>query len=412
MKWRLVAVVLVILAGIFLWLGNRGDTRIREVAANHGKSETDRNDAADIRPDNPPLRTKASYREEVSVLATHSPARLNDFILPDLEIHGDLRSALRQVLTVYEETCAKTGETPLPLKFDLPQGNGGMINIRLSAKNFSSSVKLLAALSGMKVSRDGVNYRLEPLADERREVKTEIRVPPDLASQLGEMAGTETNQSLAAILSALGLTLDPTTRVKASAGGIVSVETQRPADAAAIAALAREIGNEQPLQLKTITKTIEVPASAEWTLPDVGRLNDDQVQLMCRALAQKLGTDLLTMPSVLALSGQPSTIEIVRDLNWQETSGENKSQPVGVTLAIEGNFLGFGQEMDFHYSDTSGTVDGLTGTPDIKTNADIADTSFVSKGGTIFRVENRPDGSKRILLLKSTQIDATGRPVP
>lgn len=357
------------------------------------------------------MRTKASLRGKTIRVPTHLPARLKDFILPDLAIRGDLRTALRQVEAAYQDACARTGETPLPLKFDLPPGNGPTLHLDLTSSSFSSSVKLLTALAGMQVTLEELTYRFEPLPDEGIATKTQVPAPPDLANRLEKMAGVGVSQDLEQTLAALGVTLDPTTRMELSSNGLLTVETDRPADAATISELIRTLGSERPFQMKFVAKTLELPAGTKWTAPNVSRMNDDEVQAMVRELAQMRGVDLMIIPSTTARNGEAAKIEIIRELLWEDSPGVFKQQPVGVVVDFKGNALGLGQDLDFHYSDTSGRIDPATAKPAITTHADIADTAFVSNGGTLFRVENRPDGSKRLLLMTAIKIDATGRPI-
>ena len=73
--------------------------------------------------------------------------------------------------------------------------------------------------------------------------------------------------------------------------------------------------------------------------------------------------------------------------------------------------LGFGHEVALNYTDTTGDVDASTGKANINKRTDMTDSGFASDGGTRLVVLTRADGSRTLLLVTSTLIDATGRPV-
>lgn len=411
------AVLILLAAG--LWVGNHGVKRTKtddSLSSRTKLLDTKSIDGSEIAS---PHRTKLGNREPAGPRATHAPERLKEFMLPEVAIDGlTLGEALRKLLGVYEDACTKSGETPLRLTFDVPPGATKKLQLRLSGRNFSSSVQLLAALSGMTASRSGLAYQFKPLLDERKPVSRSIQVPPDISSMLGELAGQATEADpaprvpVSELFRKLLSELDPSTRLSLTASGILKLETSSSADAAAVSALIQG-ASQRPLQHKFASMVVNLAAGAEWTPPDVSQMTDAQLQLFMRGMAQTQGTELTTLPSITSRKGQSGTVEIIRE--WivpKDDSGEAfETHDLGQVMHIQGSPLGFGHEIAFDYTDTTAEVDPETGKPNFNKRIDVKDSGFSSDSGTRFVVQTRPDGSKSVVLVTSTMIDATGRPI-
>ncbi len=367
-----------------------------------------------------PHRTKLGNREPTGPRATHAPERLKDFMLPEVAIDGlTLGGALQKLKGVYDDACKKTGETPLRLTFEVPPGTTKKLHLRLGGRNFSSSVQLLAALSGMTAGRSGLVYQFKPLIDGRKPVSRGIRVPPDLASMLGELSGQSIAEESSPRIPVDGLFrklipgLDPSTRLSLTPAGILNLETTSTADAAAVSALIQGISSQRPLQHKFTSKVIDLAAGAEWTPPDASRMTAAQLQLFMREMAQTQGTHLRTMPSITSRAGQSGTIELTRE--WvvpSDDSGESfETHKVGQVMQLQASPLGFGHDLAFDFTDTSAEEDSVSGKPAFIKRIDVKDSGFSIDHGTKFVVQTRPDGSRAVVLVTSTMIDATGRPV-
>ena len=404
-----------LLAGLGIWFGTRGlvmsgngarslDTAKTRESAPGGNAEVSRR-----------LRTKASIREIDNASATHRPERLKDFMLPEVAIDGlELEPALRKVLAAYQDACLRSAETPLALRFVVPPGNYRKLHLRLSSRSFKTSVQLLATLSGMKVTREELEYRFTRIERERRMTKRTLDVPADFQSALQAMNGDLAAQvPLRDILVRLGLELDPSTRLLLGSNGKLALETNNSADAAAVSALARTLAEQRPIQHKFTSKVIELPADAAWTPPDLVQMNDAQLQLFMREMAQRQGTNLMTIPSVTARGGQSAAIEIIREMivPTDETATNFETHKLGHVLNIQGSALGFGHDLAFDYTNTTGDIDPATTKPVIRKQTEVMDSGFSSNGSTRFVMQTRPDGSRAIVLVTSTMIDATGRPL-
>jgi hypothetical protein len=323
---------------------------------------------------------------------------------------------LRKVLTAYQDACRRSGETPLALRFVVPPGNYRKLQLRLSARSFKTSVQLLATLSGMKVTRDELEYRFTRIENERRTTKRTLDVPPDFQSALQwdlNHSDQTAQAPLRDVLARLGLELDPSTHLALGGDGKLTLETNNSADTAAISTLVRTLVEQRPLQQKFTTKVVELAADATWTLPDLAQMNDTQVQLFMREMAQKQGTDLMTMPSIIARSGQSAAIEMTRKLivPTDETETAFETHNLGHVMHLQGSALGFGHDLALDYTNTTGDIDPATTKPVIRKQTEVKDAGFSSNGGTRFVVQTRPDGSRAIVLVTSTWIDTTGRPL-
>ncbi len=166
------------------------------------------------------LSGKASARGESKVKATHGPQQLKDFYLEDIEIDGlDLRAALEKLREAYETVCLGTGETPLALTFSVPAGAGQPLHLKLGIRNLENAIRLLAAASGMKVTRNGAAYGFSELPDGSGPATRVVRVPPDVLSQLAALSGSGSDLDLRALLAAMGIEIDAGTKLSFDPGG-------------------------------------------------------------------------------------------------------------------------------------------------------------------------------------------------
>ncbi len=350
-------------------------------------------------------------------------------MLPAMVIEGlGLEDALRKLNVAYVDACRKSGEVPLPLTFSIaPPGSAKKLTLHLPAGNFSSSVRLLATFSGMKASRDGREFHFESLAGDRKQVKREFQVPPGFNSDLEEIAGgvirpgedpfvvldPMVRTTVGECLLALGIDLDPSTHLTLKPSGVLALETSSAADAAAIEELAKVLAERPRVALKFTAKAVEISADSDWSPPDVSRMTDNEVQMLMRELSQKKGTELQTMPSVTCKNGQNSSIEMIQEVIYpkDDSSGSFEKRNTGKVLKLQGSLLGFGHEVGLDFTDTTVEYDPRSNKPTFTERTAMKETGFTSDGGTRLIVQTRPDGSKTVMLLNATMIDATGRPV-
>ena len=405
-----------LLAGLGLWLGTRGSTTSGNSAVTLDTEASRQAVPVEDAAVAPAFRTKASIREIDASSATHRPEQLKDFMLPEVLIDGlELEPALRKVLAAYQDACRKSGETPLALRFVVPPSTSRKLQLRLGNRSFKTAVQLLATLSGMKVTRDGLEYRFTRIENERRTTQRTLEVRPDFPSALQELRGDPPGEaSLRDLLARLGLELDPSTRLTLGADGKLTLETNSSADAAAVSALVRTLGEPSPTQQKFTAKVIELAADTEWTPPDLAQMDDAQMEQFMRDMARRKGTELMTLPAITARNGQSAAIEIIRELivPTDEAATTFETHNIGQVMNLKGSALGFGHDLAFDYSVTAvNDIDPATLKPVIEKQIDVKDAGFSRNGGTRFVVQTRPDGARAIVLVTSSWIDATGRPL-
>ena len=337
--------------------------------------------------------------------------------MPPVSIGGlRLEAALQKLQAAYEETCRETGESPIQLTFSVPPGLDRLLTVKIGSATLDNSIRLLASLSSLKVKREGPAYVFEVPEETGKLVKRTLGVPPDILSRLRSAASSPSGgpADLAGAIAALGIELDPSTRLKFSPGSsTLQIETTRADDEVAVSAMIERLAGELPIQHMLQTRVLELAADMEWTPPENAQLDEAGVQLLMRELAQTKGVDLMTLPSITARDGEAAKVEIVRDLisPVPGSDGEFRIDSVGVVLDVKPVVLGFGQKLDVGFKVTDGDIDPETDSAVVVTRASITDTSFTRDASTRLHVETRPDGSRVLLLVTPTLIDAVGHPV-
>jgi hypothetical protein len=192
----------------------------------------------------------------------------------------------------------------------------------------------------------------------------------------------------------------------------VKIDTSSAADRAVLASLIEAIDRDPPLQHKLQTKMIEIAAGVEWEPPQASQLGDEQAQQMLRKLSQIKGIDLVTAPSIVSRSGQQATIEIINEVIAPDANAPNemKTHNVGVVIDTRLAPLGFGHQVDLNFTDTTGGVNSKTGFAEISEHAAITNKGYTGDTGTQVQVQTHPDGSRTLLLITPTLLDATGKP--
>ncbi len=407
-----------LLAGLALWLGVReAASSARQTAGNSGN---DRKASAHFPGENngsPARKTKASDRSQEVRKATHAPERLREFLLAPMEIRGlTLQAALAKLVEAYEDACLISGENPLRLRFTLPPGFDARVNANLGG-SLDNSIRLLGGLAGLIVRRDGAEYIFEipeALADGQ---PRQMQVPPDFGSQLQRLAGiigadpSEAPRStLQETLASLGILNDPGA-VRLS--GFITLTTPNTKDYAILKALLNSVSADSPLQYLIQPKIVSIPAGTDIDIP-AEALDTAGIQSFMRELAKQRGVELMTMPNTTARSGQVANIDIVRELVVPaDASGQSfETHDTGVKLGITSTGIGFGQQLDMNLSIVTGDIDPATGRAKINVDASIEESAAWSPDtGARSFVQTHPDGSRTVVLVTTTRVDATGRPM-
>ncbi len=357
------------------------------------------------------LPTKFSSRHSVITRPTHSPARLREFYLPAVEIDGlPLAAALEKLRGAYEDACLQAGEVPVPLVFVVPPGVDGVLHVKLPPATFTASLRLLAAVAGMKVVREDAEFRFEPPST--MALPSQV-VPPDFLSRLAALSGSPQGTDLAGSLKALGLELDDPGSVSFLAHGHIVFTGSTPADRARVSELIFNLCQGRPLQHKLESKLVQIPAGLEWTVPDKSAMSDDDLQNLVHVLSQIKGVEVMTLQSVTARGGEEATIEVVREIiePVPGTPNEFEEHKVGVVYRATPHVLAFGHTLDMDLSVTGGDFDPTSMRFVVEEEVRIEGRGYAADGSSRLQVQTHPDGSRTLLVVSPVLVDATGRPV-
>jgi hypothetical protein len=319
----------------------------------------------------------------------HGPGQLDEFVLEKpVDVRGlGTKAALAKLDRAYRESCRKAGEVPLELRYEVPAGYEQALNFT-TAPNFDQALSEIAASSKLEVTRRGKSYRLQAFRVPRKAdqlVETTYRVPPDFLSQVSRDAYDQ-GLPVRAAIEKRGVSLDEATRLTLRTGdSTLGVETRDRSDDAAISAMIEAMLRSTPRQIRWETRTFEIPPGQSWDGPVDGVVEGDVM------------ADLRRIPGVreqVLTGGSPSSSPL--------RSNQPRLDPLsGGTLRSQADLLAFGIRVQAELKQQSrgnGPVSILVEgqTPD---------------GGTRIATAKRPDGSRVVLAVTPTIIDATGRPV-
>jgi hypothetical protein len=321
--------------------------------------------------------------------AVHGPRELDEFVLEaPVELHGlGTRAALEKLDRAYRESCRKAGEVPLELRYEVPAGYEQPLNFA-TAPNFDQAVREIAACSKLEVSRRGASYRFRPFqvpGKVDQPVETTHRVPPDFLSQVSRDAYDQ-RLPIRAAIEKRGVSLDESTRLTLRTGdSTLGVETRDRSDDAAISAMIQAMLRGTPRQIRWETRTFEIPSGQSWDGPAEGVVEGEVM------------AELRRIPGVreqILTGGSP--------LSSPLRSNQPRLDPLPEgTLRSQAGLLAFGIQVRAELQQES------RGNPPVS----IGVAGQTPDGGTRIATAKRPDGSRVVLAVSPTVIDATGRPV-
>lgn len=312
--------------------------------------------------------------------AIHGPQQLDEFVLDEpVAIRGlGTKAALEKLDLKYRESCRKAGEIPLNLTYEVPAGHEQPLNLTLN-NTFGGAVQEIAATSKLNLKRRGTTYFLQAPQKEDRLVRETYSVPPDFLSRVSKDA-YERRLPIRAAIEKRGVSLDRSTRLTLN-GSKLEVETRDRDDEIAISGLIESMLQNTPRQIRWEVRTFEIPSGQAWNGPAEGVIGGTGL------------ADLRRIPGVqerVVLDGGVFSSPL--------RSGQTRLDllPEG-SLRSKARLLAFGvhAKAELKQKDRGRLL--LEGqTPD---------------GGTRISTTTRPDGSRIVLAVTPTIIDATGRPV-
>jgi hypothetical protein len=311
--------------------------------------------------------------------ALHRPEQLDDFILEKpVNIRGQgTKAALETLDRAYRETCSKAGEVPLNLSYEVPAGYDRPLSLTLGGR-FDGAVREIAATSKLELTRRGNTYRFQVPQGDDQLVQQSYSVPPDFLSRVSRDA-YEQRLPIRVAFEKRGVAFSTATRLSLR-GSQLGVETRDRGDAAAISGTVQAFSQDSPLQIHLDSRAFEIPAGQSWDGPANGIAGDGDVAKLRRIS----GVQEQALPAPTTRSFEPGRVLL----------------PEGA-LRFQAGLLGLGVQVK---ADLSQKIRGRR--PIL-----ISMEGQAPDGGTRIATATRPDGSRVVLALTPTIIDATGRPV-
>jgi hypothetical protein len=330
-------------------------------------------------------------------LSRHEAGRLKDFILPHIEGKDvSLDTALRILKDAYQEACFRSREKPLVLGFSVRDATDQTISFSMGGKSFLDCLHHLAALAGLAVDREGLNFVLFRAVStaEPAELSFEknLQAMPRLRALVGQ--DSEVAESdWESLLRSAGFLLENGSTLTEGSDGFLVVKGSKAEIDRVKSALA--LATQLPNQLKFTEKLITTTSPLDLTDPI---LSDARVQDLLRSLAQTKGTELIATPSVTAREGQSATMEIIR-----EPMTHTRQDWTGIRNTFEASRTGL-------------KIVGIDRSENRPENPDHSGwytetETAISPGDTHVQLLASRDGSYHYRLLTVTPIDATGRPL-
>ncbi|MEK7950545.1 hypothetical protein WKV53_08565 [Luteolibacter sp. Y139] len=308
--------------------------------------------------------------------AIHRPEQLNDFYLKEpVKLDGlGTKAALQKLDRAYRETCRKAGEVPLGLAYEVPAGYHQPLNFTVT-ESFEQGVAEIAATSKLEVARRGNTYHFQAPRGGDGLVRQKYQVPPDFVHRISDEP-QDTRLPVSVAFERRGVSFDKSTRLTMKDSWL-GLETRDRGDAAAIFGTVEIVKKGYPLEIRLETQTFEIPAGRSWDGPENGIISGEDLAKLRRIR----GVKEIAQPFDLR-SNKPSQGYIE-----------------GGKLSVQFGFLGLGVQGKAVFDQAAPgsrpvVVEGQT--PD---------------GVTRIASQTRPDGSRVVVAVTPTAVDATLRPV-
>ena len=311
--------------------------------------------------------------------AIHRSEQLSDFYLKEpVNVQGlGTKAALEKLDREYRASCRKAGEVPLDLMYEVPAGYERPLKFQAGG-TFENAVREIAATSGLEWKRRDNTYEFQAPRENDRLSQETLSVPPDFLARIG---GNPDDRRLGAraVFEKRGVSFDPSTRLSVS-GSRLSVETRSPSDQVAISGTVDALVRCSPLLIRLDAQAFEVPAGRTWLAPANGIITGSQLADLRRIP----GVRENALPAVCSRCNEPGRIDLP-----------------GETLRFEPGLLGLGIQVKAELTQKARGANSDTISMDGQT----------PDGGTRIATSTRADGSRMVLAVTPTIIDATGRPV-
>lgn len=374
--------------------------------------------------EDPATATRTRSKRRVSELVankTHEVSDLNDFYHPAIQLEGvSLEEALNRLLQTYRKICEETGETILPLRWEV-NGDPKVIPKLVLEGRFLRSCKLLAMYARMTCEvRDGVLVFSEIETGPERTQKW--TVPPTFATYL---SGLLEKESALREPNPFGDKAVPEALTDLPLVGELFQST-RPFDLSETLKNLGILVEGESVTMNQSNSHLEVDAS-EGTIGLIDSLvqmsiGETPVQIRYD-VSHEVNGEIQSLPKIVALPGQNATIEMGKEFSGMQ-KGKIVNAFAGVKVSLEAELYGFGERTSVLYERTDPPSDAEIAAYQKSgrlEDLDLEGVGIMSPHVTKTlqdRRENLPlevwseaDSSGGKVYLTSQRIDATGRAI-
>jgi hypothetical protein len=330
-------------------------------------------------------------------LTRHDVGQLKDFILPNLRGREvSFGEALRILKDAYQEACFRSQEKPLALAFSVRDEPDHAISFSMSGTSFLACLNHLAALAGLSVDREELNFVFSRSTSATHPAEVSIEKEERTMSQLRALAGQDSGEAgndWESLLRSTGLLLEKGTSLTEGRDGFLLVkgskaEIERVKSAMALAA-------QNPILLKFTEKLLTTNSPLDLTEKT---LSEPETQELLRSLAQMKGTEIMTTPSTVVREGQSATMEILR-----ETMTNGQQDWTGIRNTHHAARTGLKVVGTDHSENRPEDAGQLGWSRETETS--------IPPGGTHVQLLASRDGTYRYRFLTVAPMDAAGRPL-
>lgn len=274
---------------------------------------------------------------EVIVNKTHKIDDLANFYHPAIVLEdASLEEGLEQLLASYRLICEETGETVLPLRWEV-NGSPEMIRKLELRGRFLSSCRMLGLSARMVCEvRDGALVFSSVESGQSR--TQEWIVPPTFIDYLAGLAARQKETENA----------DPFTNKSAG------VSPEPAPDLSEILEQMGVLAAGESVEMYQSSSRVKLDAS-EGTIALVGSLvkmsmEEIPVQILYE-LSHQVAGEIQLLPKIISRPGQDATIEIGREYSGMQ-GGEIVNAFAGVKVSLGGELYGFGERTSVFYERT------------------------------------------------------------
>jgi len=364
---------------------------------------------------------------EIRAKATDVQAeKFRRFFLPPIELkHASIGEAMAAVIAAYRETALASGEEPVDLRVNLSHARTDKpLNLTTPRATAGTVIRYLAALSGNRTTGALPNFRLEGLpqtpdragkllvppafdrliaaylASERTPTRASLSENPfegDPAKPVEPLPVPGTAPGLREVLKQLGF--ESSLESEMGADGKLAYRNASEAELELLGSLVEVVdgGEIGPVQMKSRTTFVMTGEDMVDSLVSGTSFNAGEEQLLMRQFAQKAGTDLMTIPSILARDGEMGMIHLPGAVE----SGEGAQSWNGVKFATTSVPYGLGTEVEFAYEMRGPGEQLLTARQRV----------LLPEDGRGVVVTPQPDGKRLVAIHSLTLVDSAGQPI-